>query len=246
MSAESAIAAAVRPAAAHDEAPRAALALGLVGSLGEELLAALVASPRYRLVHVQVRQPMASAARKFRPWVAGTSIIAVDDAFLCLGDAALPHPEHSPLVPYAASQIVAAAELARDAGARRLVVVAPLGALLQMNAATQIVSSEQELALVDMHFETLLIVRPTRDDAATGTGSWLQRTVGAMGRAVLGIMLPAQVQALQPKTAAAAILTALDRTPSGVNVLGARQLAALVAEALPAAPVRLSQRIKPR
>lgn len=246
MSAETAIEAVMRPAAARDEAPRAALALGLVGSLGEELLAALVASPRYRLVHVQVRQPMASAARKFRPWVAGTSIIAVDDAFVCVSDAALPHPEHSPLVPYAAAQIAAAAELARDAGARRLVVVAPLAALLQMNAAMQIVSSEQELALVDMHFETLLIVRPTRDDTTATTGSWLQRTVGAMGRAVLEIMLPAQVQALQPKTAAAAILTALDRTSPGVSVLGARQLAALVAESQPAAPPRLSQRIKPR
>jgi hypothetical protein len=246
MSAESAIEAVMRPATLRDEAPRAALALGLVGSLGEELLAALVGSPRYRLVHVQVRQPMASAARKFRPWVAGTAIIAVDDAFVCLSDAALPPPEHSPLVPYAAAQIAAAAELARDAGARRLVVVAPLAALLQMNAAMQIVSSEQELALVDMHFETLLIVRPTRDDTAAGTGSWLQRTVGAMGRAVLEIMLPAQVQALQPKTAAAAILTALDRTSPGVSVLGARQLAALVAESQPAASPRLSQRIKPR
>lgn len=246
MSAESAIEAVMRPAAARDEAPRAALALGLVGSLGEELLAALVASPRYRLVHVQVRQTMASAARKFRPWVAGTSIIAVDDAFLCLGDAAQPHPEHSPLVPYTAAQLAAAAELAREAGARRLVVVAPLAALLQMNAAMQIVSSEQELALVDMHFESLLIVRPTRDDAAAGIGSWLQRTVGAMGRAVLEIMLPAQVQALQPKTAAAAILAALDRMSPGVSVIGARQLAALVAESLPTAPVHLVKRIKPR
>jgi hypothetical protein len=246
MSADSALEAAMRPAATRDEAPRAALALGLVGGLGEELLAALVASPRYRLVHVQVRQPMASAARKFRPWVAGSSIIAVDDAFLCLGDAALPHPEHSPLVPYAAAQIVAAAELARDAGARRLVVVAPLGALLQLNAATQIVSSEQELALVDMHFETLLIVRPTRDDTAGGTGSWLQRTVGAMGRAVLEIMLPAQVQALQPRTAAAAILTALERSPPGVGVIGARQLAALVAESQPGSSARSAKWLKPR
>jgi hypothetical protein len=67
-----------------------------------------------------------------------------------------------------------------------------------------------------------------------------------MGRAVLEIMLPAQVQALQPKTAAAAILTALERSPPGVGVLGARQLAALVAESQTGSSARSAKWLKPR
>jgi hypothetical protein len=47
-------------------------------------------------------------------------------------------------------------------------------------------------------------------------------------------MLPAQVQALRPKTAALAILTAVERTPPGVHVIGARELTDIVAETMPA------------
>jgi len=217
-----------------------ALALGLTGALGEELLAALVGSERYRLVQVAVRRPISSAAARFRPWVPGASVIAADDAFVCLTEAAAP-ALHSPIRPFDSDHLLDAAHLAQGAGVRRLIVVTPLSALLQMNAASHVVSNEQELALVDMKFETLLIVRPTRD-AAAPAGPWLQRTVGALGQAVLDIMLPAQVQALRPKTAALAILTAAARARPGVQVLGARELAAIVAETMPALaprPVRL-------
>lgn len=211
---------------------RVALALGLTGPLGEELLAALVGSEAYRMVQVAVRQPIASATIKFRPWVPGTSHIAADDAFVCVADAATP-ARPTPIPAYDSAHLLEAARLAQAAGVRRLVVVAPLSALLQMNAASHSVSNEQELALVEMRFETLLIVRPARD-AEAPVGSWLQRTVGALGHAVLDIMLPAQVQALRPRTAALAILTAFARTPSGVQVIGARELAGIVAETMPA------------
>lgn len=236
-------AATVRPETdSSREKRRVALALGLTGALGEELLAALVGSEAYRLVEVAVRNPIVSAAAKFRPWVPGTSVIAADDAFVCVADQATPARAASPIQPYGSNQLLDAARLAQAAGVRRLVVVAPLSALLQLNAASHIVSNEQELALVEMKFETLLIVRPTRD-AETPTGSWLQRTVGTLGHAVLDIMLPAQVQAMRPKTAALAILTAVARTQPGVQVIGAPELAAIVAETMPAlAPKRVRLR----
>jgi hypothetical protein len=212
-------------------AQRVALALGMVGSLGEELLAALVGAPGYRLVHVAMKQPIASATARFRPWVAGTAVIAADDAFVCLTDDTLPRPAHSPLLPFGAAQVVEAARLAQEAGARRLVVVAPLAALLQLNDAAHTVSSEQELALVEMRFETLLIVRPTQERATAGL--WVQRAVASVARSVLEIMLPAHVQPLRPRTAALAILAALERTRPGVHVLGARELAAIAAETAP-------------
>src|SRR5262245_64672350 len=115
--------------------PREALALGTVGSLGDELLSALVASPDYRIVHVAMNRSIASSSPKYHPWPIGTSIPAIDDAFLCLCGPDTLVPRNSPLVAYDVSRVVEAAGVARQADARRLIVVAPLSALLQMNAA---------------------------------------------------------------------------------------------------------------
>jgi len=232
-------------AAAHGEPShiaepgRAALALGMAGALGEELLAALIASPQYRLVHVALRQPVASGTAKYRPWLIGSSAVVADDAFVCVTGPEAFVPRSSPVEPFNPGHLIDAARIARDAGARRFVVVAPLSALLQMNAASHTVSSEQELALVQMKFETLVIVRPTQADLAETAGPWISRAVRSLGRMVLEIMLPAHVQALRPRTAALAILTAVAGLPTGVHVVGARELLAIVEATMPAlAPKR--------
>jgi hypothetical protein len=232
MTPEATIAAGARLRVPRED-ERIALALGMTGALGEELLAALVGSPNYRLVHVAVTQTIVSAASKFHPWVVGSSPVEADDAFVCVSDDAVPIAPTSPLQRVGNDQLLAAAQAARDAGARRLIVIAPLSALLQLNAASHSVSSEQELALVEMRFETLIIVRPTREEIEDSRAPWLQRTVSSLGRSVLEIMLPAQVQALRPKTAALAILTAVERMPTGVHVIGARELTDIVAETMP-------------
>jgi len=67
--------------AAADAPQRTALALGLVGGLGEELLAALLAAPEYRAVHVGVTQALTNAAPKFRPWLFGRGVVLAYDAF---------------------------------------------------------------------------------------------------------------------------------------------------------------------
>lgn len=221
-------------AAPQATAPRVALSLGGVGALGEELLAALVASPRYRVVYVALKQAIGSASAKYRPWVPGSIAIVADDAYVCVTDADSFVPKASPVCTVSADALVDAARIARDAGVRRLVVVAPLSALLQLNAASHAIASEQELALVDMRFETLVIVHPTRGDAAAASGAWIGRVVQAMARSVLQIMLPSQVQALHPRTAALAILATVERLPPGVHVIGARELLATVEQSMPA------------
>lgn len=214
-------------------APGVALALGMAGALGEELLAALVASPRYRLVLVALKRPVASGTARYRPWLIGSSVIAADDAYLCLTGPDSLIPRTSPVQAFDAAHLIDAARIAQDAGVRRLIVISPLSALLQMNAASHTVSSEHELELVQMKFETLVVVRPTETELAESSGPWVGRTVRSLGRMVLEIMLPAQVQALQPRTAARAILTAVERQPAGVHVIGARELLAVVEETLP-------------
>lgn len=214
--------------------PRVVLALGVAGALGEELLAALIASPGCRMVYVALKQSIGSASAKYRPWVPGSTTIVADDAFVCVTDADTYVSKASPVCMVGSDGLLDAARLARDAGVRRLVVVAPLSALLQLDSASHAISSEQEMALVDMRFATLVIVHPTRGAQAAGAGPWIGRVVHAMARSVLEIMLPSQVQALHPRTAALAILAAVDRLPPGVHVIGARELQAVVEETMPA------------
>lgn len=232
MTPETALSTGPRGAGTAREA-RVALALGMTGALGDELLAALLSSPAYRLVHVALNQPITSAAAKYHPWIPGSAPIAADDAWVCVTDPDAPLPRSAPVEPIDASHILDAAHIARAAGARRLVLVSPLSALMQLNAASHTVSSEQELELVDMRFASLIIVRPTEDDLAAGGASGIGRAVRSVGRMVLEIMLPPGVQALRPRTAALAILTAVERSPAGVSVIGARELLAIVEETRP-------------
>jgi len=234
------------PSAAEPEAPtqpRVALALGLAGALGDELLAALVAAPDVRLVHVGLKQPIASGTAKYRPWVVGSSAIAADDAYVCLSGPDTFVPQASPVLRYDAQTLLDAARIAQAARASRLVVVSPLSALLQMNAASHTVSTEQEFELVQMKFETLVIVRPTAAEIAEAGGPWLARAVRSLGKMVLEIMLPVHVQALRARTAALAILAAVAPLHGGVHVIGARDLLAIVEATMPGlAPKRVRLR----
>jgi hypothetical protein len=205
----------------------------MVGALGEELLAALVGSADYAVVHVAVTQPIGSATARFAPWVAGHGVVAADDAFVCIAAPETIVPKGSPMRRIDADGVVTAARLARECGSTRLVLVSPLSALLQLNATSHSLASEAEVEIATLGFDTLVIVRPTAD--APAAAGWLPGTVRSLTRLVLEIMLPASVQPLRARTAAAAILEAARRAQPGVHVLGARELAALVAETMPQA-----------
>jgi hypothetical protein len=209
-------------------AARSALALGMVGALGEELLALLVGSGDYGVVYVGVTQPIGSAAARFRPWVVGQGVVVADDAYVCLTGPETFVPAASPIRAFAPGELLAAARIARDCGAKRLVVVAPLDALLQMSAAVTTIADADEIELARMGFESVLIVRPTAADDARAAGRWIARLVRAAGRALADIMLPAYARALSAKSAARAIVEAARGARPGVTVLGARDLLAIV------------------
>jgi hypothetical protein len=214
--------------------PRTAVALGVVGALGEELLATLVGGDRYAAVYVAVAQPLGSATARFRPWVPGAGVVVADDAFVCITGPETFVPKATPMLRVGADDVVQTARTARDCGVRRLVLVAPLPALLQLNAASHTLSSASEVELASMGFETLVVIRPTADGAAPA-GGWFPGLVRTFTRMVLEIMLPQRVQALRARTAALAILAAFDRAGPGVHVFGAAELAAIVEETMPGA-----------
>jgi len=211
---------------------RTALALGLVGGLGEELLAALLAAPEYRAVHVGVTQTIGSATPKFRPWLLGQGVVLADDAFVGVTGEETFTPSVSPIRRYGEDEVLDAARAARETGATTLVVVAPLPALLQMGEATRTLASVDEVALVAMGFTRLVIVRPTAGDDTRKLPMALA-LVRTVGRTLADIMLPSYTKALSARTAAAAILEAVRAAGTGVTVVGARELAAIVQAKMP-------------
>lgn len=214
-------------------APRTALALGTVGALGEALLARLLATPDWRTVYVGVRQPIQSAAARFVPWVVGHGVVAADDAFLCLAGPETFVPAASPLRRFGPEELLAAAQLARDCGAQRLTVVAPLSALLQLGEHAAALTHEDELRLAQLGFGTLLIVRPTAEDAPPAGGG-VAALARAAARAVADIVLPAFARPLSAQGAAQAIVEAARTAPPGITVLSARALARRAGARLPA------------
>ncbi len=218
--------------AAAETPQRTALALGLVGGLGEELLAALMAAPEYRAVHVGVTQMLGSAASRFRPWLIGQGVVLADDAFVGVTGDETFVPSASPIRRYGENELLEAARIAREAGATTLAVVAPLPALLQMGEATRTLASVDEVALVAMGFTRLVLVRPTAADDMRRLPMplALARTVG---RTLADLMLPSYTKALSARTAAAAIVEAVRAAKPGVTVVGARELAAIVQAKMP-------------
>jgi hypothetical protein len=214
--------------------PRSAVALGMVGALGEEILAGLVGGSRYATVHVAVEQWIGSAAARFKPWMPDHGVVIADDAYICITGPETFVPKASPMQRVGPDDVLKAARTARDCGAKRLVLVSPLPALLQLNAATHSLSSADEVEIAGMGFETLLVIRPT-SDAARATGGWLPGLIRTFTRMVLEIMLPQRVQPLRARTAATAILHAAERAGPGIQVLGAADLASIVEETMPGA-----------
>lgn len=212
---------------------RSALALGLVGSLGEELLAVLVAASEYRAVHVGVTQMIGSAAQRFRPWLVGHGTPVVDDAFIAVTGEETFVPMASPIRRYGEAELLDAARVARDAGATTLVVVAPLSALLQMGDATRTLASIDEIALVKLGFVRLVFVRPTLADDPRRLPSLLRNLARTVGRTLADLMLPSYARALSARAAARAIVEGLRSAGPGVTVLGAKELAAIVQQRLP-------------
>lgn len=213
---------------------RSALALGLVGSLGEELLAALVSSNEYSIVNVAVSQPIGSASSRFRPWVVGQGVLVVDDAFIGVTGDETFVPKTSPIRRCGEGELLEAARTARDAGARTLVLIAPLPALLQMGEATRTLASVDDIALVNLGFERLVMIRPSAADDPRRLGHPILNVMRSVGRTLADLMLPSYTRPLSARAAAQAILTAVRAAPRGVTVLGAKELTAIVQARFPA------------
>lgn len=214
-----------------------ALLLGAAGSLGEALLARLLASPDYSRIHVGVDRDMPSTSSRFAalPLDSHQAWPAARDAFLCETPPEAPVRPDQSIRPLSPAQMLEAARAARAAGVSRLVLVAPLAAVLQLSGAVRTLGQTDEIDLVRLGFETLIIIRPTEQESEASAGSWFRGLVRSAGRAVLHIMLPPSIQPLRAESAAGAILVAASRLGPGIHILGAKDLAGILAETQPQA-----------
>lgn len=216
---------------------RTALALGMAGALGEAVLAELVSRSLYARVFVGVTQPLGSSAGRFVPWVIGQGTPIVDEAYVCLTGPETFVPKATPMRLFGADDLITAAQIAREAGAQRLVVVSPLAALLQMSGVAGTVSSEQEMALVGMGFTSVVVIRPTAQDTEAA-GGLLARLARTARRAIADIVLPEYTKVLTAPTAARAIVEMAQAAGGGVTVVGARELLAWLKQQKTAASAR--------
>jgi hypothetical protein len=128
-----------------------------------------------------------------------------------------------------AEQIPVLARIAAQSGARRLILLSPQSAFLQLSVPGNAAIQLREVALVALGFDTLVILRPAQD-YANAQGSALARLAAWGAKAVLEIVIPQRLQPLPAGQIAQAAIDAATFGP-GVHILSGGQIAGLAAGA---------------
>ncbi|MGE0798321.1 MAG: hypothetical protein AB7G13_01625 [Lautropia sp.] len=165
---------------------RHALIAGAAGRLGEALLAQLLVTLRYDGITVLTNGPLASTVRGLRPLAQAAFLAnpglanpglaeaspAVElDVYLCTADgddplARAPNRRDAIYAPLADLPTVRAlAGAAAAAGARRLLLIAPLAAWRQTSAASRMLPQALELELARLAVPTVVVLRPVTERA---------------------------------------------------------------------------------
>jgi hypothetical protein len=206
-------------------APRTALACGVVGKFGETLLEALLASPRYSAVYVATRSPLTSTLTRLRPlplsatWEA-EQLPAIDDVYCCVDQRPGFYGRDRAYLPAQRAQLPAIASIARRAGALRFVLLTATAPIEQLSAPQGGVQDGNELALVRSGFETLVLMRPA-DTGRPASGNALEWLMHAIGGTLISYLIPQSMQPLRPHLVARAALEAPERLGTGTHVLNA-------------------------
>jgi hypothetical protein len=221
---------------ARRAAGRVALVAGAVGRQGEALLNAALARGGYSRVHVLSDAPMALGIDGLE--LSGLDALPpLDDVLMLVGQGGDPaersfHGRDAPFVQVTIADAVKVAGAAAAAGARRLLVIRPSPAWQQMGELQRSLGGTDELALAQLPFESVFILRPVRTGPSPG-GDWLRRIVNAY-MSIQFLMMPRSIPTLTSEQVARAAVAALGMPGTGTRVMLARQLAELL-EPVPAA-----------
>jgi len=216
------------------QSPRVALIAGSTGLIGRELTELLLASPRYTEVHTIGRRAPPIVHEKLHVIASDLQTIpplpAIDDAFCCLGTTIKKAGSQTAFRAVDFDMVLNFANAAKQAGAKRFLVVSSLGANARSPVFYNRVKGEMEQALMAMKFESLIIFRPSllvgdRAEARVG-----ERVGLAVFSALAPLMIgPARkVRPVEAKAVARAMVIAAAGDASGVTEIESDEILALM------------------
>ena len=206
---------------------RTALVAGATGLVGTALLQRLAADAGYREVRVIGRRRPAPADPKVRfiesdfgNFAALAHELAVDDVFCCLGTTIRKAGSQAAFERVDYQMVVDLARAARQAGAKRFLVVSAVGASEHAAAFYSRVKGRMERAVRELPFEAVHIVRPSLllgDRAERRPGEQAAQVFAPWLSPVLRGPL-AKYRAVPAEDVAAALVTLARRTATGAHV----------------------------
>ncbi|XXF79060.1 oxidoreductase [Myxococcaceae bacterium GXIMD 01537] len=212
---------------------RTALLTGASGLVGGHLLDALLESPLYREVcslgrrelprqHPRLVQRTVDFAH-----LEGVPLPRADDAFCCLGTTIKKAGSQEAFRAVDHDAVLAFARAAKQAGARRFLVVTALGADARSRIFYNRVKGETEEALKAVGFESLVILRPSlllgeRTETRTG-----EQVAAAVSKVLGPLLRPFGSRPIEGRTVARAMLALASQASPGVRVALSGELQSL-------------------
>lgn len=216
---------------------RHALVAGGTGLVGSALLDLLALDPRYQQVTSLVRRavaerpPVRSVVVSFDD-LDRAALAGVDDAYCCLGTTRRAAGSAQAFRHVDYGYVLAYARAAKRAGARRFLLVSPVGANPRSRFLYPRVKGEVEAAIQTLGFPVMVILRPSflrGQRAQARTGEAVPLAVSKLiGPLLVGPLR--RYQAVEARTVAAALRHMAFTAPDGVSLLASDQLPAAAAE----------------
>ncbi len=210
---------------------RTALIAGASGLVGRELIAALLADPRYGEVLSIGRRTLSIAHPKLKQLVvdfkAIPSLPAVDDVFIALGTTLKVAGSQTAMRAVDVDAVVATASAAKAAGAQRLGVVSSMGANAKSGMFYVRIKGEMEEALVQLGFHQTVIAQPSQLSGPRETLGQPDRAAERIALAAMRFvrpLIPANYQPIAAKDVATALVAAMALDKPGVTRLASGQM----------------------
>ena len=209
---------------------RVALVAGAVGRRGEALLNRLLASGDYAEVVALAQAPMSPGLRGLRA-ASAAELPPLDDVFLVLSDsgdasARSYYGRDGAFVALDESNCLQVAREAAGRGARRLVLISPMPAWQQVGHFHRGLANDTELAVSQLPFESLVVLRPVREGGRRGGGLLERFVAGYLSLQLL--MLPKSIEVMTSERLARCALEAMRRARDGLEVHAADTIGRLL------------------
>lgn len=207
------------------------LILGATGLVGQQLLTLALGDEKIHRVIAPTRRPLAIVHPKLdNPIVQFAQLPLdapwwrVDSVFCALGSTMKQAGSKSAFYTIDHDFVLAAAKLARAAGARHFALNSSLGAKVDAGSFYLRVKGEVERDLIALNFETLVIVRPSFLDGGERPEKRLGEALAIKVSKWLGRLIPLRLRPIPTTKVAAAMLQFGLLPQQGVVVLESDQL----------------------